>query len=137
MRSLYCMCRGLVAMKHVDHSCWGNPSNESRTASISILAQRARPTTVAFINFLAHPPYSLKLYRRGNRKSRLYSVDTQPVQQWRQFPLSVPSSWTRPGDCSPSRKVVSKMIIFRFIFFPRPSLIYTQRIPQGHARKPR
>ena len=106
--SLYCMCRGLVAMK-----VWMRPRSACLTAaparSISPRVARARPAMVEFLIVLAISETASKSPSEAMGKPA--SMTSTPMSSSTLAMRSFSSRFMdAPGDCSPSRKVVSKMM---------------------------
>ncbi len=102
------MCTG-----EVDRKVWMRLRAAGRIASaqrsISFGAARESPHTTAFLVRLAISWTASEIAFRGDREPGLDDVDAHLVEQSWQLPASRHGSWWRRGDCSPSRKVVSKI----------------------------
>jgi hypothetical protein len=87
---------------------------------------RARPAITEFFALLGDFGHGLEVTVGGNRKACLDDVDAHLVEDLGDLQL-LSSVMEAPGDCSPSRKVVSKMktwslsvaVILSFLPFDR------------------
>ena len=86
---------------------WAN-FRASAARSMSRSLQRARPQTVAPVDFGGDGADGLEVARRGDREAGLDDVDAECGQGAGDLHL-LGLFMLAPGDCSPSRKVVSKI----------------------------
>ena len=114
MRSLYSMWISLVARKTWMRGCLAS-FTASHAASMSPFVQRAREATVAFSTTEAIVWTLLK--SMGDAMAKPASITSTPsFSSWRAISIFSFKFMLQPGDCSPSRRVVSK-ILMRFILF--------------------
>ena len=107
--SLYRRWMSLVAMK-----VWMRGRSASRTASPAAVTSRslarARPATITPGDLLGDGADGLEVARRRDREARLEHVDAAGARAaGRSRTFSRVLRWM-PGDCSPSRSVVSKIV---------------------------
>jgi hypothetical protein len=105
--SLYFMCSGLVEMK-VWMRGLAAPFSASQARSMSLRAARASPATVAFLTRFETS--------RTASKSPLEAIGNPASMMSTPISSNSDATWIfssrfieQPGDCSPSRRVVSKM----------------------------
>ena len=92
---------------------WFASFTASHAASISPLAQRASEATVQFVTAAAMA--CTLLWSIGDAMAKPASITSTPsFSSWRAISIFSVRFMLQPGDCSPSRKVVSK-ILMRFM----------------------
>ena len=92
---------------------WLASFTASHAASISPLAQRASEATVQFVTAAAMA--CTLLWSMGDAMAKPASITSTPsFSSWRAISIFSVRFMLQPGDCSPSRKVVSK-ILMRFM----------------------
>ena len=92
---------------------WFASFTASHAASISPLAQRASEATVQFVTAAAMA--CTLLWSMGDAMAKPASITSTPsFSSWRAISIFSVRFMLQPGDCSPSRKVVSK-ILMRFM----------------------
>ena len=80
----------------------------SAQRSMSLNRARASPQIDRFLDAPGDLLHGLEIALRGDREARLDDVDAHLVEQLGDFELLL-EGHGGAGDCSPSRKVVSKM----------------------------
>ena len=108
MRSFFSMCSALVAMK-VWMRARAAPFSASAAREMSRSLARASEHTMVSRMALAMALHRVEVAVGRGREAGLDHIDAQALELARDAQLLV-AVIEAPGDCSPSRNVVSKMI---------------------------
>jgi hypothetical protein len=109
MRSFFSMCSALVAMKVWMRARVGALQRLGRARDVAVVGARQRAHG-GVLDVVGDGLHGLEVaVARAGREAGLDDVHLQPLELARDAQLLV-AVIDAPGDCSPSRKVVSKMI---------------------------